>query len=471
MPLPESLPDDPRALRRRLAALDAERARLLERLARLEATAGRRLRAPPPRRSGSSPIGSPDGRTDTYAVRWESRTTGRSGYAPACAHEWKPPLCRKPEIKCSACPNRELLPLTDDVLLGHLRGRHVVGVYPLRADATCSFLAFDLDKQSWREDARAVRDAARDLYLDPLVERSRSGNGAHVWLFFAEPVSAARARRVGDRILHRATNLRDRLPLSSFDRMFPNQDDVPAGGFGNLIALPLQRAARDRGNATFLDDAMEPVTDPWPLLARVERVDADTVDRLALPAAQPGEEIRAKRSAPWTRRAGRPTTPRPLEGRRVHVVRANRLYVRRRSLPSGALAAVRRLATRRNPTYPRKRRAGLSTYGTPRFVAAVEDHRDWIGLPRGLEDDLVKLVETRGGMLRVRDRRQQGTPQDLVFQGQLRPRQQRAVAAMRPADCGVLVAPPGSGKTVLGLALAAERGVSTLVLVHRTSLA
>jgi hypothetical protein len=197
------------------------------------------------------------GRSDVYPRRFESRKTGRAGYAPACANEWVRGICEKPRIKCADCPNRRFLPVTDEVIRWHLSGRDaegqpfVAGVYPLLLDETCFFLAIDFDKDGWQEDAVAFMSTCRRLNLPVALERSRSGRGAHVWLFFEEAVPAALARRVGSHLLTEAMESRPDIGLDSYDRLFPNQDTLPQGGFGNLIALPLQKRSRDQGNSVF----------------------------------------------------------------------------------------------------------------------------------------------------------------------------------------------------------------------------
>jgi hypothetical protein len=189
------------------------------------------------------------GREDVYPRRFESRKTGRSGYAPACANEWVRGVCEKPRIKCAECPNRRFLPVTDDVIRWHLSGcdaegqPFVAGVYPLLQDETCLFLAVDFDKAGWRDDAAAFLEACRHLNLPAALERSRSGRGAHVWFFFQEAIPAL-ARRLGSHVLTETMEGHPDIGLDSYDRLFPNQDTMPHGGFGNLIALPLQRAAR-----------------------------------------------------------------------------------------------------------------------------------------------------------------------------------------------------------------------------------
>jgi len=198
------------------------------------------------------------GREDVYPRRFESRKTGKSGYAPACANEWVRGVCEKPRIKCAECPNRRFLPVTDDVIRWHLSGYDsdgqpfVAGVYPLLQDETCFFLAVDFDKAGWREDATALLEACRRLNLPAALERSRSGRGAHAWFFFEEAIPAALARRLASHVLTETMEGRPDIGLDSYDRLFPNQDTMPQGGFGNPHSLHRQRAAgarRGRGCA------------------------------------------------------------------------------------------------------------------------------------------------------------------------------------------------------------------------------
>ncbi len=218
------------------------------------------------------------GREDVYARRFESGKTGKSGYAPACANEWVTGLCEKPRVKCADCPHRSFLPVTDAVIRRHLCGlddggrEFVMGIYPMLLDESCFFLAADFDKSHWRDDAQAFLDTCRQSDLPAAVERSRSGNGAHIWLFFSEAVPATLARRLGAHILTETMERRPELGLDSYDRFFPNQDTLPRGGFGNLIALPLQKQSRRHGNTVFLDERFEPLADQWAFLSGIRRI-------------------------------------------------------------------------------------------------------------------------------------------------------------------------------------------------------
>jgi len=213
------------------------------------------------------------GRGDVFPRLWVNPTKGTKGYAPACDNEWLRGICEKPRVKCSECPNQAFVPLGDQVVLDHLQGRHVIGVYPLLGDDTCWFLAADFDGTSWTSDVAAFIETCRAIGVPVAVERSRSGNGAHAWFFFAAPVSASVARNMGCYLITETMARHHQLRMASYDRLFPNQDTLPRGGFGNLIALPLQHQARERGHTVFLDDNLEPYPDQWTYLASVRRMD------------------------------------------------------------------------------------------------------------------------------------------------------------------------------------------------------
>jgi hypothetical protein len=266
------------------------------------------------------------GRDDVYPRRFESRKTGRAGYAPACANEWVRGVCEKPRIKCAECPNRRFLPVTDDVIRWHLSGADaegqpfVAGVYPLLQDETCFFLAVDFDNASWRDDAAVFLETCRDLNLPAALERSRSGRGAHVWFFFDEAIPAALARRPGSHVLTETMERRPDIGLDSYDRLFPNQDTLPHGGFGNLIALPLQRAACKQDNTVFVDGAFVPWPDQWSFLASVRKIGRPQVEELAADAERRGRILGVRLppsdeggTEPWTAPPSRRREP-PIVG-------------------------------------------------------------------------------------------------------------------------------------------------------------
>ena len=216
------------------------------------------------------------GRTDLYAKRWTSNKTGKSGYSPVCKNEFSVYKCDKPRMKCSECPYRELLPLTDDIILKHLKGEITIGIYPLLPGDLCNFLAIDFDKKNYEKDVSAFWSICDELDIPVYVERSRSGNGAHVWIFFEESISARIARKMGN-ILLTKTMEKASLELDSYDRLFPNQDTMPKGGFGNLIALPFQGNSSKNGNTVFVDKYFEPQKNQLEILANIKRLKSDDV--------------------------------------------------------------------------------------------------------------------------------------------------------------------------------------------------
>ena len=422
------------------------------------------------------------GRDDVYPRLWENVQKGKKGYAPACFNEWVRGVCEKPRVKCGECPNHAFIPVGEQVIEDHLRGRHVIGVYPLLKDETCWFLAVDFDKAGWREDVAAFRDTARAAGLHPAIERSRSGNGAHAWFFFSTPVPAAIARRMGCFLITETMARRHELSMESYDRLFPNLDTMPKGGFGNLIALPLQFHARKAKNTEFLDDALEPIQDPWGYLASVPRIPPSQVESIAKEAVEQGKvlgvrfiddaaEEEARR--PWSRPPSSKPRNAKIEGSlpsEVKAVLAQRIFVEKAGLPSLLLNLIKRLAAFQNPEFYKKQAMRLSTATTPRIVTCAEDLPEHVALPRGCLDELRSLLKENEVRLQVEDKRCVGDPLPLKFDGELTAVQEDAAKALLAEDRGVLVAPPGVGKTVVGIHVASVRGVSTLILVHRKPL-
>lgn len=421
------------------------------------------------------------GRDDLYPKLWTNSTSGRKGYAPACANEWVRGICEKPRVKCGECPNQAFLPVTDQVLLDHLQGRHVVGVYPLLTDATCWLVAADFDKGSWAEDVLAFAETCRGAGVPAAVERSRSGHGAHAWFFFTAPVTASAARKMACFLLTETMSVRHQLSMESYDRLFPNQDTLPRGGFGNLIALPLQHGPRQEGNTVFVDDQLVPYPDQWVFLTSVSRIDPTIVDRIAREATRAGQVVGVRWSettddddaAPWDRSPSRRTPAARLTGPLPTVIRsvlARRLFVEKAGLASPHLNQIKRLAAFQNPEFYKKQRLRLSTALTPRVIVCAEDLPDHVAVPRGCGEDVEALLRGAGVRLTVEDQRQAGEPLELQFEGTLTPVQEQAVQALLAHDIGVFVAPPGVGKTVVGTYLVAARARTTLILVHRQPL-
>ncbi|MCS6244729.1 MAG: DEAD/DEAH box helicase family protein [Opitutus sp.] len=435
-------------------------------------------------------------RRSVFPKLWENPKTGRMGYSPVCNNEWRTGICQKPRVKCSECLHQKFPPLDERAVEAHLRGKHTLGVYAIAVDNTCRFLAADFDGEGWRGDVVAYRDAAARSGITVAVERSRSGNGAHAWMFFTESVPAALARRLGLLLIARASAARPALGLAAYDRLFPNQDTLPAGGFGNLIALPLAREPRQKGNTVFLDTSLEPTTDQWAYLGklpRLRRQELETiVARLSPQAPLAALAASTQTAAGQTRepdRDGESDGETALALRHDEAlldishapVRAGlvtgEITVRLdagihlpRTLPTALLAALRRLATLANPEFHEKLRLRFATYDTPRFLFAGEWHPDRLVLPRGVLVKSLALLEQAGATVVLQDARTPGARIPWTFTGELRPEQTLAVKTIAAHDTGVLCAPPGAGKTVMGCALIAQTRVSALVLVHRSVL-
>lgn len=415
------------------------------------------------------------GRTDVYPVRWEGKTSGKSGYAPACANEWRAGVCEKPRIKCGDCAHRVLQPLTDAVIYDHLAGEHTVGVYPLLEGDTCHFLAVDFDEADWREDAQAFIQSCTELGVSAALEISRSGQGAHAWVFFASAVSARDARRLGTAIISHACTRTRQLQLTSYDRLFPNQDTMPKGGFGNLIALPLQKHPRERGFSVFVDASLQPYPDQWAFLASVARMPAHDIEPTILRATGGAHPLDVTfiddedLATPW-KRESKPAKLAGLMPKSLTVILANQIYFEKAQLPQALANRLIRLAAFQNPEFYRAQAMRMSVWDKPRIIGCAENFPQHIALPRGCFDAARDLLADNGIRLDQRDERHAGTPIAVGFSGTLRPDQEAAVAAMLGHDAGVLCAPTAFGKTVTAAAIIARRGVNTLVLVHRTEL-
>ena len=427
------------------------------------------------------------GREDVYPRRFESRTSGRSGYAPACANEWVPGVCGKPRIKCAECPNRGFLAVTDNETRWHLSGADdrgkpfVMGVYPMLLDETCHFLAVDFDGRAWAADALAYFEACAGRDVPAALERSRSGDGGHVWIFFDQALPAAVARRLGAMLLTDAMDERPDLGFRSYDRFFPSQDTLPRGGFGNLIALPLQGAPRRRGNSVFVDSDLNPMPDQWAFLAALGRMSSARVESLVGAAESKGQVVGVRAVAeddvftlaPWFASPSRRQPVPPIGGtlpERVELVLGDRVYVAKAGLPPGLVTRLMRLGAFQNPEFYRAQTMRLSTYGKPRIVDCVEDGPNYLGLPRGCLEAVEASLQALGIATSTSDRRCRGRPLAVNFRGALRPEQETAARALAEHDTGVLAAATAFGKTVVAAWLIAQRGVNTLVLVHREQL-
>lgn len=424
------------------------------------------------------------GREDVYPLLWENKHTGRKGYAPAVKGRW---WSRKPGAQLSA---DDYLPLTDEVIRRHLAGQHTIGVYPLLLDDTCWLLVCDFDGKGgppssrpsysanataiqreagtsapvWAMDALAYVTTCERYGVPAYLERSRSGTGGHVWIFFAAPVPAASARRLGLSLLRETMALRATLDLTSYDRLFPSQDVLPKGGFGNLIALPLQGQACTLRNTEFLDRELRPWPDQWAFLSTIQRLSPDQLEHLLTALA--------------------PVIVGPNSWRTNHVFRLNAqlaptsihcivgagLSIEKTRMPSWMIAEFKHLASLHNPVFYERQKLRLSTYRTPRFIRCYEEDLTHLHLPRGVMEDLQAIVTAAESKPVVTDRRPIPAPREFRFRGTLSPIQRKVVHEVASHEQGILVAPPGIGKTIMACCIIAKRNVPTLVLVHRQPL-
>jgi superfamily II DNA or RNA helicase len=395
------------------------------------------------------------GRTDVYATRWESAKNGTSGYSPACKHEWHPTLCKKPHIKCSECKNKEYLPMTDRVVYEHLSGEKTIGIYPLQDNDFCFFLAIDFDKGSWEQDVKAFMKVCKDLDIPAAVERSRSGNGAHVWIFFEEEVRASLARKLGNTLLSRTMEQHFALRMESFDRLFPNQDTLPKGGMGNLIALPLQGESRKKGNSVFLNDQFQPITDQWLYLSNLRRLSVEKLNYIVKHLSSTPVEIEmSKKDIP----------------EEIIITIKNGVFINKHELPAFILKKFMDVAVLKNPAFYKAQAKRLSTHQIPRVINCSEQTDEYLILPRGCLEKVLLICGEYDISFSIQDETFVGEKLNTEFKGTLFPQQAEAVEQLCQHDHGVLSATTGFGKTVIGAAMIERRAANTLIIVHRKQL-
>jgi superfamily II DNA or RNA helicase len=409
------------------------------------------------------------GRTDVFAVRWQN-SQGRHGYSVACHNEWVPGLCNKPKIKCGDCGNKHFKALDEQAIYDHLAGKKVVGLYPLLPGNRCHLLAADFDKAGWQDAVKAMSRVCQEASIPHAVEISRSGNGAHLWIFFSEPVPAEDARRLGFALLDKAMEVHPGLSFDSYDRLFPNQDHMPEGGFGNLIALPLQYQARRQGNSLFVDADLHAYPDQWRFLSQLGRFSAEALSRL-LRELEPDRPARIDERPPWEQglRIDHDRITDCPES--VTLTLANHIYIKQDAIPAPLVARLKRLASFSNPVFFKTQVLRFSTHGIPRFITCARIEQGYLSLPRGCLDDVRELLTEQHIQIEVEDLRHGGQPlNELAFLGELRQDQCRAVEAMAVHDTGILHAPTAFGKTVTAIGIIAKRRVNTLILTHSRQL-
>lgn len=424
------------------------------------------------------------GREDVFALRWTSKN-GKTGYSPACQN-FRTSLCdkkRNKKIKCIECPNRQFIPLGDAEIQKHLIGKvgnypYIIGIYAMLSDDTCNFLCTDFDDKNcehgYQKDVLAFVGVCKDWGIPYSIERSRSGNGAHVWILFEQPVLAVQARRLGNAILTEAMNRDGRVSFKSYDRFFPNQDHLPEGGLGNLVALPLQGLPRKKGNSVFVYENFQQYPDQWEYLRSVRKLTSESLESLlnvhTKSKSEFGELSKTSESKPWE-------TPAPMTISQVSlpsditVVKSNMLYIPTKQLPSKVVNHLKRIASFKNPEFGARLGMHLSTYNIPRIISCADVTDDWLALPRGCEDVLSEFFEGNTVSVEIDDKTNHGYPIDVSFKGTLRQEQEESVNQLMAYDNGILSGTTAFGKTVAAIGLIAKRKVNTLVLVHNKALA
>ncbi len=453
------------------------------------------------------------GRQDVFALRWYNAKSNKSGYSPVCENKWKIGKCDMKKYSCADCPFKFHVPLSDHYIFNHLAGkdsscRDVVGLYPLMEGDVCRFLAFDFDSHTgssdtWKKDAAAVCKTCAAFSIPVSVEISRSGKGAHLWIFFSENISAKRARNLGILILQAAMNERHSLPFESFDRMFPNQDSIPKGGYGNLIALPLQGQAVKNKYSVFVDEDFIPFNDQWAYLSSVKKLSAKDLETCCIEItkvvhgflpngcddsginktddiAKDGTAykifgILSNNPSNQNKQPNNPASKNVQLTQKdfssaVHITLSNQIKITKTGISERALGIFRRTAVFLNPEYFRNLKMRLPLYNIPRYIDCSGETENALLLPRGNIDQIQKLLNDCNVPYEITDAREAGMCIEVAFTAELYAEQKAALQAMLESDIGILSAGTGFGKTVTAAALIAERKTNTIILVQTHTL-
>ncbi|WP_331553041.1 TOTE conflict system archaeo-eukaryotic primase domain-containing protein [Acetobacterium sp.] len=418
------------------------------------------------------------GREDVCAKQWKNG----KGYSPNCVNEWRDGVCLKTlklKIKCAQCDKQSFIKLDAVAIEKHLRGETFLGVYPMIQNDQCYFVAIDFDEASWENDLKAVSEACLLNGISAHAERSKSGNGGHLWFFFNEAVKASLARKFALHMLSEAMNLCKNIGFDSYDRLFPSQDFLQKEGFGNLIALPLNGNARKQNNTEFMDQGLKPIEDQWNYLAHVKKITIEQIQNLIktkndtfnlseLTIEEGHSLIEKQVKNDLKKESALNKSDFPNE---IVIVKSSGFILRKEMLSARAIKHLRRLASFGNPEFYSKQAMRMSTYNTPRVIRVYQETNTFLWLPRGVEEQLLELMNDYEVKVVIDDQTNFGKHIDISFRGELRLEQKEALNKLVKYKNGVLSATTGFGKTVIGAALIAEKQVNTLILVHTRKLA
>ena len=435
------------------------------------------------------------GRQDVYAKRSVNKETGKAAYYPQCNNFWTN-VCHKKikdGINCKDCKNRSYKTITKKDILNHLQGNaynasDVIGVYPLLSNGTCRFMVFDFDNHdkdaeekdfansddTWVEEVESMREICVLNGIEPLVERSRSGRGAHVWIFFDKPIDASFVRKFGFALLDKGAEQINLKSFKYYDRMLPAQDSLPEdSAVGNLIALPLQGKALQDGNSAFIDGNWNAYPNQWETLFNKPRLSqefleekikewSNIIDDIAANAAE------SDREKPWNRMQH--FNKNDVEGK-LHIILSNGIYVDNTNLKAAMQNRIRRMAAISNPVFYQNQAIGTSNYDTARWIYLGKDHLSgYIQIPRGLQDELWENIKQADIDYEMEDERQQGRKINVDFKGELRPEQDKALKELIKYDNGILHAATAFGKTVVSSAIIAQKKINTLIILESSAL-
>lgn len=433
------------------------------------------------------------GREDVFALRWSNAKSGKSGYSPVCENKWQSDKCDMKKYSCADCPFKLPVRLSDQYIFNHLAGRDfacrdVIGLYPLMEGNLCQFLALDFDSHDktvpfqWKSDILAVKKVCNEYSIPSYMEISRSGNGAHLWIFFSEKVPAKQARNLGTNLLKAAMKQNHSISFESFDRMFPNQDEMPKGGYGNLIALPLQGHSVKQGHSVFVDDDFRPFDDQWAYLSSVQKLKEKDLNRAIKELIAVTSDFHVRRNEDDENKQVSSIVKSSFNGEpkkeiikedfsgTVQITLSNQIYIKKKGISEHALGIIRRTAVFLNPEYFKKLRMHLPLYNIPRYIDCSKETDSELILPRGNLAEITEMLKKADVDYKISDARESGDEVDVVFKSELYEEQKSALKALLKSDCGVLSAGTGFGKTVTAAALIAERKVNTIIIVQNYNL-